>query len=438
MTSITDKHNQIFPLFLKYVSANVLGMIGFSCYILADTFFIARGIGSDALAALNLALPAYSLMNGTGLMIGMGGAARYSLSSAKPRGSVHRSVFTQSFYLCILAALIFTSAGLFFPEQISSLLGANSQTLPYASDYLRVLLSFSPLFLGNNLLLCFVRNDGAPNLSMTGMIVGSLTNIVLDYIFVYPLGMGMTGAAIATATAPVVSMLILATHFRKGGAGFRLSRTKPSPRSAADICALGVSSLITELSSGIVIIVFNFLILMRSGNTGVAAYGILANIALVLVAVFTGIAQGIQPLVSKYADHNGLHARVNIRRYAIITSLLFAGTAYLLTALFSVPIADLFNRDHDPVLTEIAASGMKIYFISLFFSGINIITGAFLSSSDRPKEAFAVSILRGFVLIIPVAWIFATLFDLTGIWVSVPVTEALVCILALIFLYRKP
>lgn len=438
MTSITAKHNQISLLFLKYVSANVLGMIGFSCYILADTFFIARGIGSDALAALNLALPAYSLMNGTGLMIGMGGAARYSLSSAQPQSRVHRSVFTQSFYLCILAALIFTSAGLFFPGQIASLLGADSQTFPYASDYLRVLLSFSPLFLGNNLLLCFTRNDGAPNLSMAGMVVGSLTNIVLDYIFIYPLDMGMTGAAIATATAPVVSMFILTTHFRKGGAGFRLSRTKPSLIFAADICTLGVSSLITELSSGIVIIVFNFLILMRSGNTGVAAYGILANIALVLVAVFTGIAQGIQPLVSKYADPNALHTRVKIRRYAIITSLLFAGTAYLLTTLFSVPIADLFNRDHDPVLTEIAANGMKIYFISLFFSGINIITGAFLSSSDRPKEAFTVSILRGFVLIIPVAWIFATLFDLTGIWVSVPVTETLVCILALVFLFRKP
>lgn len=98
---------------------------------------------------------------------------------------------------------------------ISSALGADSETIGYASDYIRILLLFAPLFLGNNLLLCFVRNDGAPRISMTGMLVGSLANIVLDYIFIYPLDMGMAGAAIATATAPVISMLIMSTHFIK-------------------------------------------------------------------------------------------------------------------------------------------------------------------------------------------------------------------------------
>ena len=99
-----------------------------------------------------------------------------------------------------------------------------------------------------------------------------------------------------------------------------------------------------------------------------------------------------------------------------------------------MPLAELFNREHDPILTDIASSGMRIYFISLFFSGINIVAAAFLSSVDRPKQAFAVSILRGFVLIIPVAWLMSVLFGLTGIWMAVPVTEACVCALALIFL----
>lgn len=449
MTAVSTSSDAIFPSYMKYVSANVLGMIGFSCYILADTFFIARGIGADALAALNLALPAYSLMNGTGLMIGMGAAARYSLSATRPDGTVHRTIFTQALYLAALAAVIFSSAGALFPTQIAAALGADGQTIGYASDYLRILLIFSPLFLGNNLLLCFVRNDGEPGLSMAGMILGSLTNIVLDYVFVYPLGMGMTGAAIATATAPVVGMLILSLHFLKKRNHFGIIRVKPSPRTAGDICALGVSSLITELSSGIVIIVFNFLILGLNGNTGIAAYGILANIGLVLTAVFTGIAQGIQPLVSRYAEQGitsaahpeqpaarSRRALSQIRSYAVLTSLLFAGAAYALTLLFSVPIADLFNRDQEPVLTAIASGGMKIYFISLFFSGINIVAGAYLSSADRPKQAFVISILRGFVLIIPAAWLFASLFGLTGVWLSVPATEALVCILAVCFLFR--
>ena len=443
MNTASTKQESLFPLFFRYVSANVLGMIGFSCYILADTFFIARGIGADALAALNLALPAYSLMNGTGLMIGMGAAARYSLSAAQPKDKIHQTIFTHAPYLSIPAIAIFSAAGALIPGQIAHVLGANGETIGYATDYLRVLLIFSPLFLGNNLLTCFVRNDGAPGLSMAGMITGSLTNIVLDYVFVYPLGMGMTGAAIATATAPVVSMAVLSAHFIKKNNRFRvLSGVHFSGKCWLDICALGVSSLISELSSGIVIIVFNFLILSLNGNTGVAAYGIIANIALVLVAVFTGIAQGIQPIVSKCAaagnmkDSSENSAVRSIRRYALISALLLALIAYTAVTVWSVPIADLFNRDHNPALTEIAAGGMKIYFISLFFSGINIVTASFLSSADRPKRAFAVSILRCFVLIIPAAWILSRLAGLTGIWMAVPVTEGIVCVLALIFLFH--
>ena len=421
-------------LFLKYVSANVLGMIGYSCYILADTFFIARGIGADALAALNLVLPAYSLMNGTGLMIGMGAASRYTISSTKPEGTLHRTIFTQALYLAAFAAVIFSSGGIFLPDRIAAVLGANADTIGYATDYIRILLIFSPLFLGNNLLLSFVRNDGAPRLSMTGMIVGSLTNIVLDYVFIYPLGMGMTGAALATATAPVISMLIMSVHFIKKRNHFRPVRTRLSLVRWGDICTLGVSSLVTELSSGVVIIVFNYLILGLNGNTGVAAYGILANIALVLVSIYTGIGQGVQPIVSRYAGKDGEEQRRSLRRYALATSLSFALLSYLLIAVFAVPLADLFNREHDPILTDIASNGMRIYFVSLFFSGINIVAAAFLSSADRPKQAFVISILRGFVLIIPVAWLMSVLFGLTGIWMAVPVTEACVCVLALIFL----
>ena len=154
----------VFPLFVKYVSANVLGMIGYSCYILADTFFVARGIGSDAIAALNLVLPAFSLLNGTGLMIGMGAAARYSLSSGRADSKIHRTIFTQALQLAFVAMLFFFSIGLFFARPLCVLLGADGTTLPHAIPYISILLMFSPLFLCNNLLNCFVRNDGEPRL----------------------------------------------------------------------------------------------------------------------------------------------------------------------------------------------------------------------------------------------------------------------------------
>ena len=436
MNAARQNEQSIFHTFFKYVSSNVLGMIGFSCYILADVFFIARGIGADALAALNLTLPAYNLMNGIGLMIGMGGAARYSLSSTRPDSDTHRTAFTHALLLAALCALFFSFAGAFLFRRDFRHTRRRSR-----HDRLRLRLhphtaSLLPALSRKHLLLCFVRNDGAPRLSMAGMLIGSLANIVLDYIFIYPLGMEMAGAATATATAPVISMLIMSVHFIKKNNRFHITKIRLSLKRAADICFLGVSSLVLELSSGIVIIVFNFLILKLNGNTGVAAYGILANIALVLTSVFTGIAQGIQPIVSRHADAKGKHVQNSIRKYALITSLLLSLVSYITISLFSVPIAEAFNKADDPLLTTIASGGMRIYFINLFFAGVNIIASAFLCSCDKPKLAFVISVLRGFILIIPAAWILSSLFGLTGIWLTVPVTEAIVCLFSFLFLFR--
>ena len=207
ITSTAREH--VFPLFVKYVSSNVLGMIGYSCYILADTFFVARGIGSDAIAALNLVLPAFSLLNGTGLMIGMGAAARYSISSGRADSEIHRTIFTQALQLAFVAMLFFFSIGLFFARPLCVLLGADGTTLPHAIPYISILLMFSPLFLCNNLLNCFVRNDGEPRLSMTAMLVGSLTNIVLDIAFVIGLHMGVAGAALATILSQALSAVLV-------------------------------------------------------------------------------------------------------------------------------------------------------------------------------------------------------------------------------------
>lgn len=271
---------------------------------------------------------------------------------------------------------------------------------------------------------------------MTAMLVGSLTNIVLDYIFIYPMQLGMTGAALATATAPLVGMSILSMHFWKKKNQFHLVKTRIHLKTAVDICRLGVSSLVAELSSGIVILVFNMLTLKFSGTIGLAAYSILANIALVLVAIFTGIGQGIQPIVSSHPGKNGAPVRHQVRLYALSTALLMAFIAYLVVFVFAVPIADLFNKNKNPLLTSMAAEGMRIYFVSLFFSGINMVSATYLSASDQPVPGFIISILRGLVLILPIAFLLAALFGMTGIWLCLPVTEAIVCIVTFFFLRK--
>lgn len=194
---------------------------------------------------------------------------------------------------------------MFFFRAITSLLGADAAVYDMTETYLKVILIFAPAFLMNNLILCFVRNDGSPQLAMTAMIAGSLSNIVLDWLFIFPCGMGIFGAVFATGLAPVISLIILSVHFIKRKNGFMLKKIRPEARFILAVLSGGLPSLITEWSSGIVMIVFNSIMLGLEGNTGVAAYGVIANLSLVVIAIYTGIAQGIQPLIKQGLRHRG-------------------------------------------------------------------------------------------------------------------------------------
>ena len=260
--------NSVLHNFFKYVSMNVAGMIGLSCYILADTFFISQGIGPDGLTALNIALPVFNIMNGAGLMIGMGGAARFSILKASGDHKKANSVFTSCFCLASVISIILIFCGLFFSGNIARLLGANDEVYSMTLIYLKVMLLFSPLFMFNNLMTCFVRNDGAPNLAMAAMIVGSLGNIIMDYVFIFPCKLGMFGAIAATAMAPGISLILMMFRTLKGKNSFGFAKTKHMFRKWFDVASLGISSFITEVSSGIVILVFNFIILELMGNVG--------------------------------------------------------------------------------------------------------------------------------------------------------------------------
>lgn len=416
--------------FIKYVSLNIIGMLGLSCYILADTFFIAQGIGANGLTALNIAIPVYSFIHGVGLMIGIGGATRYTISRSK-------SAFSQSIYYGVFMASICLLLALFFTSYITQFLGADATVFSDSNIYIKTILFFSPMFLLNNIILCFVRNDGNPQLSMIAMLSGSFSNIILDYILIFICKIGMFGAALATGIAPIVSLAILSSYFIKKKNTFHFTKGAIHLQKLWDISSLGISALITEFSSGIVIIVFNIIILDIAGNTGVAAYGIIANIALVILAVFTAISQGSQPIISRCWSRGETHNARKILKYAMITAIAIAVIIYVFSIIFTTPIISAFNRDGDAKLANIATTGLYIYFTSFIFSGVNIVIATYFSAIGSPQSAFISALLRGFILIIPMTFILSFLFDLNGVWLAVPLTEFLVLLLSIYLLYSR-
>lgn len=417
--------SRCFTQYARYASFNVLGMVGLSCYILADTFFVAQGLGSNGLTALNLAIPVYNLIHGTGLMLGMGGATQYSIALGRKETGRTGQIFTHTLLLGAVLAALFVLVGLLFSQPIAQLLGADHTVLPMTETYLRTLLLFAPAFLLNDIIICFVRNDQNPQLSMTAMITGSLSNVVLDYLFIFPLGMGMFGAVFATGLAPIISLCVLSLHFFRRKNGFRPARPRFSGEIGRKVFSLGFPSLVTEFSSGIVIVLFNTLLLNLAGNTAVAAYGVVANLSLVILAVFTGVAQGAQPLLSSAFGLKHFTQLKLLFRYALITVLGLSVIFYLCILWQPDLIISWFNSEQDPLLQQTARQGLLLYFTGIFFAGVNILLSIFFTSTEQSLPGQIVSLLRGLILIIPVALLLSAWFGVPGIWLSFPAAELL-------------
>ena len=289
--------------FFKYVSQNIFGLLGTSCYILADTYFIAQTAGTDGVTLLNLCLPIYNFIFAIGSMIALGSATRYAIAKAQNDARGQR-YFSNAILCAVLASIPWMLAGAFVPGALLRLMGGDAGIVALGIPYARIFLLFTPFFMCNYIVSAFVRNDGDPSLAMVATLSGSLFNVVFDYIFMFPLGLGLAGAALATAVSPIISIAICSRHFLKKENTLQFVRQLPSARLLGQSCQLGISGFVGELSSGVTTTVFNFLLLGLAGNVGVAAYGVVANFALVATAIFNGVAQGAQPLVSRCYGQN--------------------------------------------------------------------------------------------------------------------------------------
>ena len=422
--------------FIQYTALNVFGMLGLSCYILADTFFVSKGLGADGLTALNLAIPAYSFVHGSGLMLGVGGAAKYAVFRGQKAKVEANKTFTNTVYLTLISSMLFVGIGVFFSETVTSLLGADIQVFGMTNIYLKVILLFAPIFMLNDVYVCFVRNDGNPRLAMLSMLASSFINIIFDYIFIFPCGLGIFGAVLATGFSPLVSMAILSIHLKREN-HFRFLRCGIIWTLIGKIVALGVSSLIIEVASGIVIIVFNFIILGIQGNLGIAAYGVIANLALVVAAIYTGVAQGMQPLVSRAFGVQDTKTIKKLLKYAMCTMTMISGLIYAVLFVWAEPIVTVFNDEGNAFLQSMAVDGMRLYFSAVWFIGFNVVLSMYFTATENAVPAQIISALRGIVLVLPITFLMAYVWGINGVWLSMMVTEGMVCVLGCVVLNWK-
>lgn len=408
--------------FFRYVLQNVAGMIGVSVYILADTFFISLGAGADGITVLNLALPVYGLIFAIGSMIGVGTATRYSIKKAQGQPEVD-TYFLHAAFWDILFSIPFVLVGVFAPKMVLKIMGGDPMIMELGEGYMRVVLMGTPFFMLNYIFTAFARNDQAPTVAMAGSLAGSMFNIVFDYIFMFPMGMGMTGAALATVLSPVVTMSVCCIHYFGKKSSVKFHWRRPSIGLLFSCAQMGISGFVGEISSAVTTTIFNMILLKLTGNIGVAAYGIVANLSLVAMAIFNGISQGTQPLLSRSYGQGDQKSVKTLLKWGLMLTVCVEAILLACAWGFTDPFVAIFNSEGNMELRAYAFDAMRLYFLGYLAAGLNITLVSYFSATGKAVPALVASILRGAVAISLCAVVMSSLFGVNGVWLSFLASE---------------
>ena len=407
---------------LKYVIPSVTALMVNSVYIIVDGFFVMKGVGEKALAAVTLSVPFLEVLIAVSMLLSVGAGIYISYYLGKGSKNTANTVLNTSLISLFLVSVLISVFGIIFLEKLAYILGADETMVELVCSYLKYLIYFSPALIFSYALATFLRNDSKPGLGMTAMIFGGLANGILDYVFIFIFDMGIEGAGLATGLGPVFSIIIMLPHFflKKGDLYFRL--TAFSFRYCKKIFTAGIPAFITEYSLGIVTYLHNFVIIRFLGDQGVAAYGIIGYVALIVLTFYLGISQGIQPLISM-AYGAGKEKEL---KFYIRVSFIFAGIIGIISTtaviLFARPITEIFSGNNGE-LTAVTVYGLRIYSFNFVLAGINILAISILQSVQRVKAASIVAVIRSTVLVYAALLVLPKFLGSLGIWLSMPSAE---------------
>lgn len=435
MKQIHILEDPVRKVFFSYLIPSVSATFVTSIYILADTVMIGHGIGAVGIAALNILLPLYNTFFGVGMMCGVGGSVLFGVRKGQGNLREAREYFTMGLLMMLCISILASLAGNLFFRPLLSFLGMTSSMEAHTVPYARILVTAAPMFALSSFLQVFVRNDDAPKLSMTGVIAGGVTNVILDYVYIFIMKWGMAGAVLATVTGTTLTVLILCTHFFSKENNLKLVKNI-SFRKMGEILGNGMSSFILEVSNGIVTLLFNRQLLFYIGDIGVVVYGIISNTACVVISVSNGIAQTVQPILSANFGAGKRGRVLEARRLGLIAALsagvVFAGSGYL----FPVQLSHLFLEPTEEIL-RMAVPAIHLYFASFLIGEWNILYGTYFQSVVRPGLSLLITLLRGVILNSILVFLLPALFGVDGIWITVTVSEFITALVTTYLIRRE-
>lgn len=424
-------------LLCRYIFPAMGGLFVTYLYNVVDGIFVGQGVGAAALGAVNIGVPFITFVVAIAAMFPMGGATVVAIRMGRGDKDGANHAFMTAFILTALLSVILMIVGMVFSQQIVDMSGAYklSDTMrKMAADYLFYYSAFSIPMLMSTSLSVFVRNDGSPTLSFVGMCVGAVANIFLDWLFIFPLGMGVVGAAVASGLGQVFSVLVLLTHFIKKKGNLRIKTIKFDVTLTKKICKRGMPEAISQLTTPVTALCYNLMLASLIGDIGVSTFSVLSFIYSLANAILSGVAQGLQPLWGNcYGKRNTNEMNWFLRCGVTINIILSIGI-YSVLFIFDEPVIRIFNQNNH--LVQSAASALPLFSLSFIPMAVNLIYAAFMFSTKRTIQANTIAICRGIVIKAIAIFCVPLLFGNNAIWIAPFIAESFTFILSLVLSKR--
>ncbi|SFL84541.1 putative efflux protein, MATE family [Pelosinus propionicus DSM 13327] len=428
---------KISTLLWRFSLPAITGMVVNAFYNVIDSIFVGRGVGEIGLTAVTIAFPIMIVLMGFGMLVGVGAAAVVSIRMGEKQQQQAEKILGNAFTLSMILSIVFTGVVLLFLDPILILLGAETDVLPYAREFTKIIVLGSPfMYIGfglNNI----VRAEGNPQMAMSTTLISAGLNIVLNPLFIFTFHLGIGGSALATVVSQGVSALWVLVYFLQGKSVLKLRKKNFAldTRIVRNIFEIGMSPFLMQIASSLTTVLFNYTLLRYSGELAVAAIGIINRMGMLMLMPIFGISQGLQPIIG-YNYGAGNYDRVTkALKIAIGAATLFSTIGFLLIQIFDKQIIMLFNDN--PELILLGSEAMRINLCMLPVIGFQIIGANYFQAVGKAGYAIVLSMSRQLLILIPLVLLLPRLLGLQGVWLASPIADFSAALLTGIFLFRE-
>lgn len=433
MNFLTD---DVKKLYKKYLVASLGSALVISIYSFVDTIAVGQSEGPAGSSAMAVITPLYGIIVFLAILCGIGGSVLMSNARGEGHEEKGNAYFTASMLVMGLLTIITWIVFGIFHKEIFTFFGADAEIMPKVMEYAEWIIWFFPVFIAPTFISSFIRNDGAPGLAMAAVTIGGCVNIFGDWFLVFPLRMGMKGAAIATVIGTTLQVLIMCSYFLSKKCHLKFVKPYDMWHSIRNIFAIGFGAGVLELGTVTIAIMMNNQVMHYGGTTELAVYGVIASVGALFQALFGGVGQAIQPLIS--ANHGAGNAeRIQSFWRMSFTTVLILGTLFTcIGEFFPVQLVRLFVAA-TPEVIKATPTIVRLFYIIYLFLGTTVLSTYYLQSTMYDKMSMLIAILRGIVIDGLLIFLLPIFLGINGVWLALPCSELIVAGIALLFIRGK-